>query len=104
MIFNSTEQKIIVAILIAIMEADSVIMPVETKFLDSVIESFNMSLVDLDQIDEIDINIAYKLFGKFESSKKEAARELFKKMAECDGFIDPRELQILMKFGETKNT
>ena len=93
--FTSEEQRIIVAILIAIMEADGIIDPHETEFLDNVIKQFHLSQDELDQISEFDINLVMQNFKKFDKEKKETAIALFVGMAKCDGFADPRELRII---------
>lgn len=97
--YTGFEKRIIVAILIAIMEADGIIDPHETKFLDNVIIDFEMDQKELDQISEYDFNLVIHDFGRFSSEKKIAAKKLFIGMAECDGYADPRELKIINSLG-----
>lgn len=97
--FNIDEKRLIVAILIAIMEADEIIDSHETDFLDHIISSFGMREDELDSIDELDINQMVSDFKTFESDKKRTAIDLFLKMAKCDGYADPRELEIIARLG-----
>lgn len=97
--FNIDEKRIIVAILIAIMEADGIIDPHETDFLDSVLLTLEISELDLDSIDELDFNMVISEFIKFNNPKKELAKKWFVEMAQCDGYADPRELEIINQLG-----
>ena len=97
--FTEKEQRIVIAILLAIMEADEIIDPQETIFLDNIIKQFNMSQDELDQISEYDLNLVFQEFKKFDNSKKLISKELFVGMAKCDGFVDPRELKIIENLG-----
>lgn len=93
--FNIDEKRIVVAILMAIMEADGIIDSHEIDYLDSVILSFGMSESELDAIDELDFNHIVSEFKKFDTPKKDKASLLFLEMAKCDGYADPRELEII---------
>lgn len=95
--FKLEEKQIVIAILIAIMEADGVIDPHETDYLDSVISLLNMSEVELDSIDELDFNLIVSDFKRLDVHKKEIAKSMFIEMAKCDGYADPRELEIIDK-------
>lgn len=98
--YNIEEKRIIVSILIAIMEADGVIDPHETDFLDTILLSLGMSELGLDSIDELDFNMVIAEFKKFSNPKKEQAKKWFMGMAECDGCSDPRELEIINRLGQ----
>lgn len=97
--YTIDEKRIIVAILIAIMEADGIIDPHETDFLDNIISSFGMNEDNLDSIDEFDFNEIIANFKKFDEQKKSNAISIFIDMAKCDGFADPRELKIIESLG-----
>lgn len=98
--FTPYEQRIIVAILIAIMEADGIIDPNETNFLNEIIGFFQMPQEELDQISEYDLNLVIQDYKKFERRKKEAAVKLFIDMAKCDGYAHPKELEIINALGK----
>lgn len=93
--FSSAEKRIVMAILIAVMEADGIIDPREEAYLESVIESFGITEGDLDQIDELDFNFVIDRFQEFDREKKEKAIQMFLLMAESDDYSDPRELKII---------
>lgn len=97
--FNLEEKQIVIAILIAIMEADGVIDSHETDYLDKVISLLNMSEDELDTIDELDFNLIISEFKSFDANKKELAISMFIEMAKCDGYVDPRELEIIKLLG-----
>lgn len=92
--FNVDEKKVIVTILMAIMEADGIIHPHEVTYLDNIISSFGMNDADLDSIDEVDFRDVVSYFKRFDSIKKEQAKTIFLEMIRCDGYEDPRELDI----------
>jgi uncharacterized tellurite resistance protein B-like protein len=93
------EKKIIIAILIEIMDADGVVHPNETAYLDSVIKTFGLDLNDLDCIDEWDYTLVKHEFKSFADDKKQSAINMFLEMAKCDGYADPRELEIIESLG-----
>lgn len=97
--FNLEEKQIVIAILIAIMEADGVIDHHETDYLDNVISLLNISEVELDSIDELDFNVIISDFKRFSVTKKKLAKSMFLEMAKCDGYADPRELEIINQIG-----
>lgn len=98
--FTRVEKSIVIAILVAIMEADGIIDPRETDYLNEVISKFGMTESELDQMDEYDLNVLKSNFREFEKEKKEEALRLFVGMAVSDGYADPRELRIIEKLGE----
>lgn len=98
--FTPYEQRIIVAILIAIMDADGIIDPNETVFLNNIINTFGMPQEELDQLSEYDLNLVIQDYQKFELQKKEAAVKLFIDMAKCDGYAHPKELEIIAALGK----
>lgn len=97
--FNSNEKRIIIAILIAIMEADEIIDPHEVDFLNNMLTNLGVSESILDSIDELDFNFVISGFKKFDEVKKREAIKLFIAMAKCDGYADPRELKIIESLG-----
>lgn len=97
--YNIDEKRIIVAILVSIMEADGIIDPHETDFLDNIITSFGMTEDDMDSMDEFDFNEIIVNFKKIDKQKKADAIALFVDMAKCDGYADPRELKIIESLG-----
>jgi uncharacterized tellurite resistance protein B-like protein len=97
--FNIREKKIIIAILVAIMDADGIVHPNETAYLDSIIKAFDFNLNDLECVGEWDYSRIKQEFQLFADEKKQEAIRMFMEMAKCDGYADPRELKIIESLG-----
>lgn len=93
--FNKSEQYAIVSVLIAIMEADGVIHPNETQYLNRILYAFSTSESEIEEIPSFDPVTTPIVLEKMTESKKEEARKIFIGMAKCDGYADPRELDII---------
>lgn len=79
------------------MKADNILNPAEVKFLDSVFERFELDVSEFDHMDDLSFDELSKEYSMFTPQTKEYATGLFKEMAECDGYVDPRELAIIEK-------
>ena len=93
--FNKSEQHVIISVLIAIMEADGVIHPNETSYLNKVLSMFSTSEAEIEEIPSFDPVTTPTILKSMAENNREMARELFIEMAKCDGFADPRELEII---------
>jgi hypothetical protein len=93
-----SEKRIIFRILNLIMKADFVINPAETKYLDNIFYEFGFDYQEFDHMEDMDLEELEKDFSTLSIEKKRYAHTLFMEMSECDGFVDPRELQIIKKF------
>ena len=93
--FSTKEKLTILAILTAIMEADEVIHPAESAMLGKVLSYFDLRDSITDILDDYDLNLAILEFKQFSAEKQQDAINLFREMASCDGFIDPRESEII---------
>lgn len=98
--FTRFEKSVVIAILVAIMEADGIIDPREMDYLNEVIKNLGLTEGELDQMDEFDLNVLKNMFREFEKEKKDEAVRLFVGMAESDGYSDPRELEIIERLGQ----
>ncbi|MDE5821772.1 MAG: TerB family tellurite resistance protein [Paramuribaculum sp.] len=94
-IFSKQEKYAIVSVLIKIMEADGIIDPHEIEFLDGVLVDLHISEQEMENIQEYDFGQDIAIFKQLSNEKLNAAKELFINMAKCDGYADPRELQII---------
>ncbi|MBD5371831.1 MAG: hypothetical protein HDR75_00565 [Bacteroides sp.] len=94
-IFNKQERYAIVSVLIRIMEADGIIDPREVKFMDGVLADLHISEREMEIIQEYDLGQDIAIIKQLSDEKLIAAKELFINMAKCDGYADPRELQII---------
>lgn len=93
--FNRTEQHAIVSVLIAIMEADGIIHPDETSYLNKILLEFATSESEIEEIPAFDPLITPFILKEMTEEKKIEARQIFINMAKCDGYADPRELEII---------
>lgn len=96
-IFSLSEKRTIYQILTLIMKADFILNPAEVSFLDRVFEEFNMSIDEFDHMEDVEFEELASAVSLFSKDKKEYAKRLFMEMAECDGYIDPREVAIIKK-------
>ncbi len=80
------------------MKADLVMQPQETAFLDKAFNDFGLSIDEFDHMDDIDIDYLIKEYSIFSINKKQYAQDLFMKMALCDGYVDPREKEMINIF------
>lgn len=94
-IFTKQERYAIVSVLIRIMEADGIIDPREVKFMDGVLADLHISEREMEIIQEYDLGQDIAIIKQLSDEKLIAAKELFINMAKCDGYADPRELQII---------
>lgn len=94
-IFTTQEKYAIISILIKIMEADGIIDPHEVKFLDSVLVDLQISEPEMEIIQEYSLGQDVVVIKHLSIEKLDVVKILFTNMAKCDGYADPRELQII---------
>ena len=92
------EKRIIFRILNLIMKADFVINPTEVEFLDMIFDSFQMEFSEFDHMEDVELEELINGFSLFPAETKEYAKKLFMEMAECDGYVDPREAKLIERF------
>lgn len=92
---NMTERRIIFHILSLIMKADQIIDPAEVEFLDKVFFDYELDISEFDHMEDLTTEELSKAFTILSDDKKEYAKKLFFEMAACDGYIDPREIEII---------
>jgi uncharacterized tellurite resistance protein B-like protein len=93
--FTLTEKYAIINILSAIMEADTVIHPKEVEYMNSVMESLQIVVSDLDHLEIQDFWLDRQIIRDMPNDKRTEAKKLFMEMAECDGYVDPREMELI---------
>ena len=93
--FTEIEKYAIINILSLIMEADVIIHPKEVEFIDVVMAKLNITVDKLDLIEHYDLNFSKSIIQSMNTPKVEYAKELFIKMASIDGYIDPRETDVI---------
>lgn len=90
-----SEKRTIFHILILIMQADCIINSAESSFLDDIFKLFDLDISEFDHIEDLDIDILANEFSNFSKETKDYAKDLFVTMSKCDGFMDPREIDII---------
>lgn len=93
--YTDQEKNIIINLLTNIMEADSVIHPNEVEFMNSVMSSINYTIQNLDYGHGKDFYQNKRLFQLMEPAKQQEVKRLLVHMAECDGFVDKREQELI---------
>lgn len=89
------EKFAIVAILSEIMKADGIIHPKEEEYMDGIYKMFNVTINDLEDIGNLDNIQAKNILDGMTNEKRSYVRSLFIEMAECDGYIHPKEMQLI---------
>lgn len=93
--YSLIEKYAIVNILSAIMEADTVIHPKEIEYMNSIMERLQILISDLDHLEIRDFMLDKQIIRNMTSEKQSEAMDIFRKMAEVDGYVDSRELDII---------
>jgi uncharacterized tellurite resistance protein B-like protein len=89
------EKFAIVSILSKIMKADGIIHPKEEEYLDGIYKAFGVTINDLEDIANMDDIHAKHCIEKMSIENKEYVRTLFVDMAKCDGYVHPKEMEII---------
>jgi hypothetical protein len=92
---NLAEKRVIFYILSLIMKADNIINPAEIEFLDNIFKEFELDVSEFDHMDDLSFDKLSKEYALFSSETQSYAKKLFQEMAECDGYVDPKELAII---------
>ena len=97
---NISEMRVIFYILSLIMKADNILNPAEITFLDNVFEKFQLEINEFDHMDDLSFDELCKEYRILSPETQKYANMLFERMAECDGYVDPRELAIIQKLSQ----
>lgn len=93
--FTKIEKYAIVIVLLCIMKADGIIHPKEEVFMNEIYSNFDITISDLENISNIDDIQANHIVYKMTDEKKAQIMPLFVGMAKADGFIHPKEMEII---------
>ena len=93
--YTLTEKYAIINILSAIMEADTIIHPKEIEYMNNVMQRLQIVISDLDHMEIRDFALEKQVIKSMDIEKQQEAIALFYKMAEIDGVVDPRELELI---------
>ena len=69
-------------------------------FLDNVFEKFQLEINEFDHMDDLSFDELCKEYRILSPETQKYANMLFERMAECDGYVDPRELAIIQKLSQ----
>ena len=89
------EKFAILAILSEIMRADGIIHPKEEEYINNIYKVFGVTINDLEDIDNMDCVRAKAILDEMTDNARKLVRSLFIKMAECDGNVHPKEMQLI---------
>ena len=93
--FTKIEKYAIIKILLCIMKADSIVHPKEEEFMNKIYSNFAITIKELENISNIDGIEANHIVRGMTNEKKAQAMPLFLGMAKADGFIHPKEIEII---------
>ena len=93
--FTKIEKYAIVIVLLCIMKADGIIHPKEEEFMNEIYSNFDITISDLENISNIDDIQTNHIVNKMTDEKKAQIMPLFVGMAKADGFIHPKEMEII---------
>ena len=93
--FTTIEKFAIVTILSQIMKADGIIHPKEEEYMDKVFAELGITISDMEDMTNMDDIQARSVINDMLDDKKQYAQSLFVSMAEADGYIHPKETEIM---------
>ena len=89
------EKFAIVTILSQIMKADGIIHPKEEEYMDKIYAELDIRINDLEDMTNMDDIQAKTVINEMFVEKKQYAQSLFVSMAEADGYIHPKETELI---------
>ncbi len=96
--FAKIEKYAIIKVLSHIMRADGIIHPKEEEYMDKTYSDFSITIDDLEEISNIDDIQTKLIISRMIEEKKTIAKNLFIGMAESDGTIHDKEIEIINNF------
>ena len=82
------------------MKADGIIHPKEEEYMDQIYSEFFITIKDLENISNIDDIQTRLIISKMSDDNKTIAQALFDGMAKADGFVHPKENDIIFSLSE----
>ena len=93
--FTNNEKYAIITILSLIMEADTIVHPKEIEFMNIMMKRLNIRISDLDHMEMSDLTLSKTIIQAMSPQKQKIVKEWFQTMAQIDGYIDPRETNVI---------
>lgn len=91
------EKFAIITVLLQIMNADGIIHPKEEEYMDKVFAELGITISDMEDMTNMDDIQAKFVINGMLDDKKRYAHTLFVSMAKADGYIHPKEVEIMNK-------
>lgn len=95
--FTEYEKTVIISILKMIMEADMIIHPLEKEYLNMVFEMIDVSEDFLCRFSPVDFQSSLICISTMDDNKKKFVSTIMEEMSKADGYVDPRELELIQK-------
>ncbi len=92
---TKNEKYAIINILSQIMKADGIIHPKEEEYMDKVFSDLGITINDLEDISNIDDIQSQLIINDMSDENRTFAHSLFVGMAESDGYVHPKEIDII---------
>ncbi len=92
---TNIEKFAIVTVLLQIMKADGIIHPKEEEFVDRVFADLGITISDMEDIANMDDIQAKVVINEMQDEKRQYVLSLFVSMAKADGYIHPKETEIM---------
>ena len=96
--FTIIEKYAIIKVLLHIMKADGIVHPKEEEYMDKTYSDFFITINDLEDISNIDDIQTKLILSGMSDENKSIAQALLIGMAEADGIIHPKEVEIINHF------
>lgn len=93
--FSQNEKYAIINMLTMIIEADAIVHPKEVEFMDSILVDFSITTIDYEHMENMDMQLCLTTIKEMTPDNQEIAKNIFSTMASIDGYIDPREKELL---------
>lgn len=92
---TKNEKYAIINILSQIMKADGIIHPKEEEYMDKAFSDLGITITDLEDIANIDDLQSQLIINDMSDENRTLAHSLFVGMAESDGYVHPKEIEII---------
>ena len=96
--FTTIEKYAIIKVLSHIMKADGIIHPKEEEYMNQIYSEFSITIKELEDISNIDDIQTMMIISGLSEGNKAKARALFDGMAKVDGFVHPKETDVINQF------
>ena len=96
--FTTIEKYAIVKVLSHIMKADGIVHHKEEEYMDQIYSDFSITIHELEDISNIDDIQTKLIICGMSGENKTFTKALFVRMAEADGMIHPKEMEIINQF------